>query len=134
MEFIKIDNDILTTIEDKLTEYDNNFIKYSNENKISIGIIDNGEIVGALDGQMTTFDIFYISTIFVDEKYRNKGIGTQLVLYAEKECKKFGAKIIRLDSFSWQGVGFYERLGFSVAGNYKLLGTEYEEYFYYKYI
>lgn len=51
----------------------------------------------------TAFKILYVSTVFVSEEYRGKGVGKSLICEMENRAKKLGANVIRLDTFSWQG-------------------------------
>lgn len=50
--------------------------------------------------------ILYVSTVFVDEKYRNNKVGTLLMNEIEKRVKLLEANMIRLDTFDWQGRDF----------------------------
>ncbi len=50
--------------------------------------------------------ILYVSTVFVDEKYRNNKVGTLLMNEIEKRAKLLEANMIRLDTFDWQGRDF----------------------------
>mgnify|MGYP004479448515 CR=1 FL=1 len=50
--------------------------------------------------------ILYVSTVFVDEKYRNNKVVTLLMNEIEKRAKLLEANMIRLDTFDWQGRDF----------------------------
>ena len=47
--------------------------------------------------------ILYVGTVFVDEEYRRRGIGTMLMAEVEHRALALGADTIRLDTFNWQG-------------------------------
>ena len=55
---------------------------------------------------MTTFNIFYLSTLYVNKEYRRKGYGKALVKEMEKRAKDLGANTIRLDTFDFQDIDY----------------------------
>lgn len=81
---------------------------------------------------MTAFKILYVSTVFVDEKYRRKGYGKALIEEMEKRAKTLGANTVRLDTFSWQGKDFYLAMNYQQVGFYRNDEDDYEEYFFLK--
>lgn len=132
MKIVQLNADQLETLENKLSEYDDGFIPDSLEGSVQIGIEENGRIVAGLDACITTFKILYVSTVFVDEEYRNKGYGRRLMEEMESRARAMGVNTIRLDTFSWQGKEFYETLGYSVVGSYENAADGYAEYFFLK--
>ena len=119
-------------IERKLDEYDENYIHYKLDGRIQIGIEEDGKVVAGLDACMTAFKILYVSTVFVDENYRRRGYGKELISEMEKRAKSMGANTIRLDTFDWQGKGFYEAIGYEMVGHYDNNDDGYSEYFFLK--
>ena len=79
---------------------------------------------------MTAFWIFYVSTVVVDEQHR--GIGTRLMHALEERAAALGADMIRLDTFNWQGVAFYRKLGYEQVGQYRHESDEFVAYFFLK--
>lgn len=132
MDIVNLTKSEVETIEDKLEKYDKEHIKISIEGNISIGIKEDGKVVAGLYGCMTTFNIFYLSTLFVDNEYRRKGYGKTLVQEMENRAKQMGANTIRLDTFGFQGKDFYVSLGYQQVGHYCNLEDNYEEYFFLK--
>jgi len=55
-----------------------------------------------------------------------------LMQKVEETARSLGANMIRLDTFSWQGAGFYLKLGYKQVGYYKSPVDEFEEYFFLK--
>ncbi len=119
-------------LENALDAYDKNYITYKIDGSISIGILHEGTVVAGLDACMTAFKILYVSTVYVDEKYRRKGYGKALIEEMEKRAKALGANTIRLDTFSWQGKEFYRAMHYEQVGYYKNDTDNYEEYFFMK--
>lgn len=132
MKIVNLDASQLEALENKLSEYDDGFIRDRPEGSIQIGIEENGRIVAGLDSCITAFKILYVSTVFVDEEYRGKGYGRRLMEEMESRARAMGVNTIRLDTFSWQGKGFYEALGYTVVGSYENTTDGYAEYFFLK--
>ncbi|HAH11708.1 MAG TPA: hypothetical protein DCL54_05815 [Alphaproteobacteria bacterium] len=79
----------------------------------------NGRLLGGF------YVVIYFKTAFlkwawVDDKDRRGGVGRQLMEAAEAEARLRGARIMYLDTFSFQARPFYEKLGYSVFGTLKL--------------
>ena len=132
MKIIDLNEQQVEYVEEKLSDFDENYITYKMNGSIQIGIEEDGQIVAGLDACITAFKILYVSTVFVDEKYRRKGYGKQLINEMERRAKEMGVNIIRLDTFSWQGKEFYESLGYEIVGRYKNTDDGYAEYFFLK--
>lgn len=133
MKIVNLTNKQLEDIESRLEDYDKEYTKNDLEGAIRIGVKDdNGNIIAGLDAVVTTFKILYVSTLFVDQKYRRQGIGTQLIKEMELRAKKLGINTIRLDTFDWQGKDFYKAVGYELVGNYSNIEDGYAEYFFLK--
>jgi ribosomal protein S18 acetylase RimI-like enzyme len=76
---------------------------------------DVGELVGGVLCD-TYWGWLDVGSIWVNAEHRLSGIGTQLMLAAEEEGQRRGARQAVLDTFSFQARGFYERLGYRVVG------------------
>ena len=115
-----------------LDEYDYSFIKYRLDGSVEIGIMDEGQLIAGLLATMTVYKIMYVFSVFVKEEYRRKGLGKALMREMEKRAKNLGANMIRLDTFEWQGKGFYEALGYEHVGQYTNDEDGFSEYFFLK--
>ncbi|WJV67748.1 GNAT family N-acetyltransferase [Pectobacteriaceae bacterium CE70] len=58
-----------------------------------------------------------IQYLWVSEKYRKSGLGSQLMQNAEEEALKRGCHMAYVDTFSFQARGFYEKRGYREYGN-----------------
>ncbi len=132
MKIVTLTDDQVDDIENRLNTFDEAHIKYKMRGDIRIGIEKDGKLIAGLDACITAFKILYVSTVFVDEEYRRKGYGKQLIQEMEKRAKEMGVDTIRLDTFSWQGKEFYEALGYEVVGSYENSADRYAEYFFLK--
>ena len=132
MEIIELNEEQIEEIEDKLSAYDQDFIKFKLDGTIQIGIKENEKLIAGLDACMTAFKILYVSTVFVEEPYRRKGYGSKLMQEMENRARKLGANIIRLDTFNWQGKEFYSAIGYEMVGSYENKLEGYSEHFFLK--
>ena len=132
MEIVELNEKQIAEIDDKLSDYDEKYIKYRLDGVVQIGIKENGKIIAGLDACMTAFKILYVSTLFVEEEYRRQGYGTKLMQEMEKRAKEFGANMIRLDTFNWQGKEFYSAIGYEMVGSYENILEGYSEHFFLK--
>ena len=132
MEIINLNEEQVEDIETRLSSFDEHYITYKMDGCIQIGIEDGGRLIAGLDACITAFKILYVSTVFVDEEYRRKGIGTRMIREMEKRAIAMGVNTVRLDTFNWQGKEFYEALGYQCAGHYDNAEDGYSEYFFFK--
>jgi ribosomal protein S18 acetylase RimI-like enzyme len=75
----------------------------------------SGVVLGGLLGS-THWNHFFVSALFVHERFRRIGIGRELMQQAEAQALARGCDAIFLDTFDFQARGFYEKLGFEVFG------------------
>ncbi len=83
---------------------------------LCIAILDDD---GAVEGGLyatSAFDWLVIELLFVPERLRGSGVGSQLMAKAEELARARGCIGAWLDTFSFQARGFYEKLGFSLVG------------------
>ena len=132
MEIIDLNEDQVEDIESRLSSFDENYITYKMDGCIQIGVEDDGKLIAGLDACITAFKILYVSTVFVDEEYRRKGIGALMIREMEKRALAMGVNTIRLDTFNWQGKEFYEALDYQCVGQYDNTEDGYSEYFFLK--
>ncbi|MEM9282619.1 MAG: GNAT family N-acetyltransferase [Verrucomicrobiota bacterium] len=75
----------------------------------------SGEIVGGLTGK-TYWNYLDVGYLWVAEGYRSQGRATAILQAAEAEAVERGCEHVLLDTYSFQALGFYERLGYSQFG------------------
>jgi len=76
---------------------------------------DTGVVAGGLWG-CTSLGWLHIQMLFVPAPLRGLGIGSALIASAEAEAIRRGCRGAHVDTFSFQAVGFYQKLGFSRFG------------------
>ena len=82
-----------------------NILLRNQNNKITAGIITR-----------IYLKAMFVEVFWIDEQYRRKGIGTELLNKVESHAKEIGCTFIHLDTFSFQAIDFYKKCGYSIFG------------------
>jgi len=91
----------------------------------------DGSIIGGLSG-MTYWQYLEVSYLWVDEAHRGAGHATRLMAAAEAEALARGCRRALLDTFSFQALGFYERMGYREFGRLPGFAGKYHRHFLHK--
>jgi ribosomal protein S18 acetylase RimI-like enzyme len=129
---VEMNQSEIEQIEDRLDRYDQNHIHDKIDGRISLGVKAGERLIAGADACFTAFHILYVSTVFVDKDYRRRGVGRALLNELENRAARSGARIIRLDTFNWQGREFYQALGYQEVGKYTDETDGFSEYFFIK--
>lgn len=92
---------------------------------------DDEGIIGGLTGR-TNWQYLEVLFLWVHEKHRKSGHASKLLAAAESEAIRRGCKHARLDTYSFQALGFYQKLGYTEVGQLTGFGGEHTRYFLYK--
>jgi len=94
-------------------------IKYLSQEQIEmiihptyIAFFHGTNIVGVESGYKTNIDYYRVRGLWVDPRYRDEGIATQLIQWFEDRCKEKYMWTIPRES----AVGFYTKYGFKITG------------------
>jgi ribosomal protein S18 acetylase RimI-like enzyme len=74
---------------------------------------ENKKIVGGCAGD-NMYGCLYVGQLWVTEQLRGKGYGYKLMQEAENLAKKNECKFITVNTFNWEALDFYKKLGFYV--------------------
>ena len=131
MIFIKNDNNIIlqNLIHKELRSYNRRNCKWiydnedevpsSNEKKYNNFIVyDNEILIGGAIGYIE-YEWYFLDKLYINEKYRGKGIGKMLIYNIEKFSKENFLVGIRMGTWDFQAKSFYEKLGYEVFGKIK---------------
>lgn len=122
MEFqiVKCIGDEADFIGEKLVEYNLRQVPRTQETDfISINrkIVDeSGNIIAGCMAELYCWNIAYIEVLWVDESYREKGLGTKLLEEIERISREENCSLIHLDTFDFQAKDFYRKNGYEVFG------------------
>lgn len=114
--------DDIQTILDGINSYNHNHVPALAAiwTPLELSVKDNeGVVIGGLLGGIGSWNGFEIRILWVKEAHRGKGIGSQLLQYAENEARQKGATIAMLDTFSFQAEAFYLKHGYKAVGEIK---------------
>lgn len=87
---------------------------FTNEDVESLCVFirdESGDIIGGLTGK-TYWGYLDIAYLWVHAKYRGRGHATRLKAAAESEACGRGCDNALVDTYSFQGLGFYQELGY----------------------
>lgn len=89
------------------------------------------EIIGGLTAKIF-WSWLHIEYLWVSESERGNDLGSKLMKAAEKEAIDKGCVGSQLDTFSFQALGFYKKLGYSVMGSLSGYSNNAERVYLYK--
>lgn len=89
---------------------------------------DQGTIKGGLEAH-TYFQWMFIENLAVDESVRKSGWGSKLLEAAHEEARRRGCGNSWLDTFGFQALPFYQKLGYTVFGALDDFPPGYKRYF-----
>ena len=78
---------------------------------LAIFLRDEAQIVAGLAGE-TYCGWLFVKYLWVSEGLRGRGVGRELMARAEVRARERGCHSASLDTFSFQALGFYEKLGY----------------------
>lgn len=84
----------------------------------NFAVYDDGKLVGGATG-IIEFDWYFLEELWIDEKYRNKHIGTMLIEKIEELAKSENLTGIRMETWNFQAKGFYEKNGYEVYAQFE---------------
>jgi ribosomal protein S18 acetylase RimI-like enzyme len=74
---------------------------------------ENKKIIGGCN-TCNLYGCLYIDQLWLDESLRGKGYGRQLMQKAEDHAKESGCHFMAVNTFDWEALDFYKKLGFYV--------------------
>jgi GNAT superfamily N-acetyltransferase len=86
------------------------------------------EVVGGVIAAIY-WDWLYIDLMWMKDELRGRGYGHRLLILAEDEARRRGAKHAFLDTFSFQAPGFYKKHGYQVFGELQNFPTGHQRYY-----
>jgi GNAT superfamily N-acetyltransferase len=107
------------SIDKQLVDFNSSQVPFTQDPhfiKKNYVIKENGEIIAGLNAIIYCWKILYIDILFVDERHRDKDLGTNLINQLEKDAKEMGATLAHLDTLDFQAKDFYLKRGYEVFG------------------
>lgn len=78
---------------------------------------EKGKVIGGILGGIGYWNGLEIRILWVEESFRNKGIGSLLLGFIEQQAKLQGATLSMLDTFDFQAEEFYLKKGYEKVGS-----------------
>lgn len=97
----------------KNTEENPSKINYHN-----FGVYDCEKLIGGAVG-IIKFGWYFLEELWIDENYRGKDIGRELIKSIEKCAINNNAIGVRMETWNFQAKGFYEKMGYNVYATFE---------------
>lgn len=91
----------------------------SSDNMTSLGYVvkdAKGSVLGGVYGKLLLGNCLSIEVLWVEEPYRNRDYGTELMQTIEDAAVKLGSHLAIVDTFDFQALEFYKKLGYEQFG------------------
>ena len=123
------DEDDAEYIDDRLVEYNRSQVPAIHDFEwIGRKILgDDNEPAAAGFAGVNFWNIAFVEMLWVDEPYRDQGMGSRLLSDIEREARENGARIAMLDARDWN-VDFFKKLGYTVYCTLRDYPTGYSRY------
>ncbi len=104
------------TVKHHLMTFNNQHAEPENYQRLTLFVRDDSKnIVGGLLGY-THWRWLFVQNLWVAESVRGLGHGRKLMQSAEQEARLRGCRHAYLDTFDFQALGFYQKLGYEIFG------------------
>jgi GNAT superfamily N-acetyltransferase len=107
--------DDVAALIDGLVTFNDTAAERQNRLPLAVFAKEDGRIIGGAYGA-SQWRWLFINFLWVDSHHRKTGLGRQLIHKIETAAKHRGCIGSHLDTFSFQALGFYQRLGYTLYG------------------
>lgn len=76
----------------------------------------NAGLVGGVYGKLLLGNCLSVDILWMNENFRGQGYATKLMETLENAAKKLGSHLSMVDTFDFQALGFYQKIGYEVFG------------------
>ena len=109
------DPDDVRRIEDRVRDETIDASGLAAEEELVVFARQDGELLGGCCGS-TWGGTCELNSLWVDQRYRRRGVGGRLLAVAEAEARARGCHQVVLFTYRFQAPGFYERCGYRIVG------------------
>ncbi len=104
--------------------FNKNMAKFNNpplkQKRFTVVIMDDNNFIGCASGLTNdNKKWFYLTDLFVNEKYRMQGLGTKILKQLEDKIMKIGIKHIWTWTAEFEALHFYKKQGYKVFSEMK---------------
>jgi GNAT superfamily N-acetyltransferase len=94
-----------------LVAWNSTFAPPEDHRRLAVFAYDGTELVGGAAGY-THWGWLFVSHLWVTDELRGDGLGARLMREIESAAVGRGVAMAHLDTYDFQALGFYERLGY----------------------
>ena len=116
------------TIIGGLVAYNDARASLEHYRELAIVARSDGAVIGGLLGQ-TNWNWLFIRQLWVSDAFRGSGVGSRLVEAAETEAARRGCAHAHCDTFEFQALPFYQKLGYEIFGQLDEYPPGYSRFF-----
>lgn len=87
-------------------------------NYCNFGVYHNGKLIGGAVGYIE-WNWYFLDQLWIEKEHRKSGIGTKIINKIEEYAKKNNLLGIRMETWSFQARGFYEKMGYNVYATFE---------------
>ncbi len=124
--------DEVNVILDGLNSF--NYTKVDRDYKPFMVVVKENDLIIAGAQCASAWDWMHVKLLWVQEDHGQKGLGTRLMSEIETEAKQRGCVGIHLDTFEFQALTFYQKLGYQIFGEIDDHPKGYKRFYLKKYI
>lgn len=119
----------VSVLEQGVREFNRRIAGPSRNKPLAVFLRDaEGQLLGGVAGR-TVYGSFLIHVMWIAPALRRQGLGRRLLEQAELSARSRGCTSAQVDTLSFQGLDFYQRLGFTVVGKVDDFPTGHSRYF-----
>jgi GNAT superfamily N-acetyltransferase len=116
-------------VGDGLLEFNRAVIGDPNETQLGVFVRDaSGRVVGGLLGHVR-WKWLYVAKLWLPDELRGRGVGTRVMREVEEYARRHACHGIYLDTFEYQALPFYDKLGYEQFGVLEGYPPGYRQYF-----
>ena len=116
---------------DGLVRHNSNYLPNDFEKHFIVVKSDSGDVVGGIKFE-TYWGRSFIHTLWIEESYRNCGLGTELLKRTEEITKSVNCHGVDVSTMNFQAKELYEKNGFKCTGKFENYTNGHECFFYSK--
>lgn len=102
-------------LTDGLVAYNSAQVDADRPEPLAVFLRVHGQILAGAEGH-THWRWLRVNRLWVDGTVRRQGAGRQVMTRMEEAARRRGCQAAWLDTFSFQALGFYQRLGYRLFG------------------
>ncbi len=99
-----------------------------NHRRIAADVRVDGRLVAGVAGY-THWGWLFVGHLWVSGEHREHGVGSQLMATIEEAARRRGAEAAHVDSYDFQAVDFYKKIGYRTFGQLEGYPTGHTRFF-----